>query len=263
MSCSFCKLQGHNIRMCNNVLIDIHYHRMKTIYMNILTQVYPHNIENYTETGELILHRLFNLQVLRVIGVQYLWITARMTKDQLIPLIWNYFKNRIYFTSSLLEEEQETFIDRSVRMSVSSINTMITTMNMRSYYRHDAELVNRILMRMGIVRNLVNEFDAVVEEAAPQVEPVVENKRYNIIPILILNDDEDKKEDCPICYENIKCADLIRLNCSHQFCGKCITNILEIHNQTSNPTCALCRTLMKNFSVKNIEIYNLVYNYCI
>ena len=56
MPCSFCNLPNHNITSCNDTsLIDIHYDRMKTIYLNIIRKVFPHNIENYAELGKSIL----------------------------------------------------------------------------------------------------------------------------------------------------------------------------------------------------------------
>ena len=268
MPCTFCNLPGHNITTCNDILIDIHYDRMKKIYMNILTQIYPHNIENFTEIGKSILNRRFDLKILRVIGVQYLWVSTRMTKAQLIPLIWDYFKTRIYYPP-LLENQQppeviiDTIIDRSARPPLIRYHGNEVIMSMMPHYRHDVEVLNRELRRYNIIiRNFDVEFhpelNGVVE--AEVVEPV--DKRYNIIPILVLKDEDEKVDDCPICYENIKCVDLITLNCSHQFCGVCITNILEKHNNTTNPTCPLCRTFMYNFDIKNTEIYNLVEKYC-
>ena len=104
MSCSFCYNRGHNITMCNDIKIDIYYHRIKNIFMYILRQIYPHNIENYTELGKSILNR-FKLRELRAIGVQFCWQNARMNKSQLIPIIWDYFKTRIYYPPPLSEEE--------------------------------------------------------------------------------------------------------------------------------------------------------------
>ena len=74
---------------------------------------------------------------------------------------------------------------------------------------------------------------------------------------------EEKEMDCPICYETTKCVDLIKLNCSHQFCGLCLKSILERHNINILPTCALCRTFMTSFDIQNLEVYHLVAKHCI
>jgi hypothetical protein len=114
---------------------------------------------------------------------------------------------------------------------------------------------------VNIVMNLINHFDAASGNIpfAPQV------KKYNITPVLeiVLNKIEDEDEDCAICYESIKCMDFVKLNCEHKFCGSCIQETLKSHNKLCGPRCALCRTKMVSFSVKNSEIYNSLLEHCL
>ena len=311
MSCSFCYNRGHNITMCNDIKIDIYYHRIKNIFMYILRQIYPHNIENYTELGKSILNR-FKLRELRAIGVQFCWQNARMNKSQLIPIIWDYFKTRIYYPPPLPEEQQppELIIDRTPSPLLMRYGNM-TISHMMQYYRNDEHIVNieMDLMNNMIIRNLIDaeafiaaveaqvqaqaearqahvearqaQIDAHLEaqiqaQLAQQLEAQqleaqqleAQNKRYNIMPTIIIKDKNTEVEedaDCPICYESIKSVDLITLNCSHKFCGSCITHILENHNSNSNsnPTCALCRTYMCKFDIQNPVVYHLVAKYCV
>ena len=88
MSCSFCNLHGHNITTCTDIFIDIHYERIKKIYIDIITRIYPDSIENYTELGKTYINTLFNRKKLRAVGVKYLHLNARMNKSQLITRIW-------------------------------------------------------------------------------------------------------------------------------------------------------------------------------
>jgi hypothetical protein len=114
MSCSFCNLRGHNITTCNDIFIDIHYERIKNIYIDIITRIYPDNIENYTELGKSQINTLFDLKKLRAVGVKYLHLNARMNKSQLIPRIWEHFKTHIYYPPPL--EDQllpDAIIDRT------------------------------------------------------------------------------------------------------------------------------------------------------
>ena len=298
MSCSFCYKRGHNITMCNDIFIDIYYHRIKNIYMYILRQIYPHNIENYTELGKSILNR-FKLRELRAIGVQFCWQNARMNKSQLIPIIWDYFKTRIYYPPPLPEEQQppELIIDRTPSPLLMRYGN-ITISRMIQYYRNDEHIVNieMDLRNNMIIRNLIDAVaaEAFIAAAQAQVQAQAEarqayvearqaqivahleaqlaqqmeaqHKKYNIIPTFIVKDENKEVEEnaeCPICYEGIKCVDLITLNCSHKFCGSCITYILENHNINSNPTCALCRTYMYKFDIQNPDVYHLVAKYCV
>jgi len=276
MPCSFCNLLGHNITDCNNILIDIHYDRIKKIYINVLNQIYPNNIENYPEIGKSILDRIFNVKILRAVGIQYCWVNTRNTKDQLISIIWNYFKSRIYYPPPL--EGQlllpDVIIDRTPSPALTRHNDTHTLSSMIPHYSFDIEVMNRELTRNNIIiRNFV--FEEPVEEEEPpgleeedfMLEPIF--RRYYIMPTFVIKDEneedeENREKDCPICYESINCVDLIKLNCSHQFCGPCIATILERNNNNNIiPTCALCRASMTSFDIQNLEVYHLVANYCI
>ena len=108
-----------------------------------------------------------------------------------------------------------------------------------------------------VSRSLNSAFDAVA--TAPQI------KKYVIYLVLVpdeVEEGEEGEEDCAICYESIKCMDLVKLNCKHKFCGICIKETLKSHSKLSEPSCALCRKQMISFSVKNPEIYNLVSEHC-
>lgn len=94
--------------------------------------------------------------------------------------------------------------------------------------------------------------------------PFNQVKKYNISLLLVSNEiDEECKEDCVICYNEIKCMDMVTLNCDHRFCGVCINETLKSHKSMySSPCCALCRKQMTNFTVNNQETVNLISSYC-
>jgi hypothetical protein len=295
MSCSFCNLRGHNITTCNDIFIDIHYERIKNIYIDIITRIYPDNIENYTELGKSQINTLFDLKKLRAVGVKYLHLNASMNKSQLIPRIWEHFKTHIYYPPPLSEEETvplEALIDRTQSPLLMRFDNDEIISGMMPYYMYDSHFVNTDFVSRGFVRNMGIELEAEAEveallaEAEAEVEAQLDaqlrleaqlevqleveaQRRYNIMPIFVFKDEnddaegtEEKEMDCPICYESIKCVDLIKLNCSHQFCGVCLKGVLEIHNITHDPKCALCRAFMTSFDIQNPEIYNLVAKFC-
>ena len=289
MSCSFCNLRGHNITTCNHIFIDIHYERIKKIYIDIITRIYPDSIENYTELGKTYINTLFDRKILRAVGVKYLHLNARMNKAQLIPRIWEHFKTHIYYPPPLSEEETlvpEALIDRTQSPLLMRFDNDEIISGMMPYYMYDSDFVNTDFVSRGFVRNMGLELEAEAEveaqldmqtrlEAQLEVQLEVEAqaeaeaRRYNIMPIFVFKDENDEDEgteekemDCPICYESIKCVDLIKLNCSHKFCGLCLKSILEGHNITHDPKCALCREYMCSFDIQNPEIYNLVAKFC-
>ena len=250
MPCSFCNLPNHNITSCNDTsLIDIHYDRMKTIYLNIIRKVFPHNIENYAELGKSILNTRFTIKQLREVGFKYLAIVMS-NKRNLILNIWRYFENCIFYISEQSLVSHVELIDVSRPSALVPLSPLSIIYN---YYRDDLALVNYM---DPIIRILASEAEEVQLTNNNDV-----NRKYNIIPILCLEENEQKEEMCAICYESIKCDDLVSLNCSHKFCSSCIIGILKTTKQPS-PTCALCREVMRDFKVKKIEIYNLVKEYC-
>jgi hypothetical protein len=214
-----------------------------------------------------------------------------MNKSQLIPRIWEHFKTHIYYPPPLSEEETvplEALIDRTQSPLLMRFDNDEIISGMMPYYMYDSDFVNTDFVSRGFVRNMGIEFEAEAEallaeaeveaqldaqlrlEAQLEVQLEVEaQRRYNIMPIFVFKDEnddaegtEDKEMDCPICYESIKCVDLIKLNCSHQFCGVCLKGVLERHNITHDPKCALCRALMTSFDIQNPEIYNVVGKFC-
>lgn len=80
------------------------------------------------------------------------------------------------------------------------------------------------------------------------------NINNNNITILIeespLHLDLHKKEDCSICYENMKKVKMVQINCLHEFCGTCVKKI--IHSNIKK--CAFCRQPIESVKVKNKEM---------
>jgi hypothetical protein len=66
--------------------------------------------------------------------------------------------------------------------------------------------------------------------------------------------------DCPICYASVCKWDAINLNCTHVFCGSCVSTHLDtLHtNHKLLPSCALCRTEYSLFEIPNPEISNKI-----
>lgn len=66
-------------------------------------------------------------------------------------------------------------------------------------------------------------------------------KRHCIRSVIVENDDTNKYE-CNICYEECEKRCFVKLNCGHEFCGKCIKKSLENTHLDIKVRCAYCRT---------------------
>lgn len=269
MSCSFCYSRFHNITHCGHSMIDILFERIKVIYVDMMTH-YPDDKEVRFKS---VLSRRFNARELRGVGVKYFGTPARTTKVILIDRMWRYFSSRIHLPEP---QENDGWIEaRRLPVAPDPVPDFArdledtppedehdimwyidTTPSPVSLLSFGMQIFPRNSSPVTVARNLLLEFEAVAH--APQV------KKYNISPLLVQQQEKEGVEECAICYENISSIDLVKLNCSHIFCGSCIKGTLKAHNNIyCGPACALCRAPMTSFSVKNPEIYNLVSEHCL
>ena len=286
MSCSFCNSQDHNIRGCDSPMVGILYERIKVIYMDIITRS-QENIESRFKT---ILNCRFNLRELRAVCASCGCArTTSCLKLELLHVLYRYFNDNI--TLPLPEQEPEWLEVRRLPTEPDPIpeyardleeagspETVIQEEHDITWYidRTPTPISDlRYLMlqnapyhlrlgniydvpwgeRDGLIVNLSTAFDAVA--TIPQI------KKYDIELMLVSGELEEGVEECAICYENIECMDLVKLNCNHKFCGSCIKQSLNAHNNMyCGPSCALCRKEIDSFTVKTQEIYNLVADHC-
>ena len=273
MPCSFCHSHSHNINMCQDQMIGVLYERIKVIYVEIMTR-HPNTIEINFKS---ILNRRFDLRELRVVGVKFLNILARTrnSKASLIDIIWEHFRIRIY---QPVQEETELLEVRRLPTVPDAIPSFAIDLEQpTSQEEHEDDYItwyidttpSRLLDVLnqysidGVRRNLNIEFNNAdnIHHNVPQIE------KYDISLILVQKEEEkeEEREECAICYENINCMDLVKLNCNHTFCSDCIKGTLNANKNNSRSLvvlCALCREPMRSFSVKTQEIYNLVEEHC-
>jgi len=249
-------------------MIDIFYERIKNIYLDMLRQ-YPRDTEVRFKS---VLDRRFNLRELRAVGVKFAYALARHTKQELISRLWQYFSSRIHlpvqqendgwmatrrlptqpdlipdFASDLDHEvgDEENDIMWYLDSTPSPVSVVGLMVIPESRLHRDGNWIYR--------RNLLQEFNTVSQA-----------KKYGINAMLVSNTEDERDQECAICYETISHMDLVKLNCSHNFCGGCIKGILNTHNNMyCGPACAMCRAPMTSFSVKNPEIYDLVSEHCL
>jgi len=267
-------------------MVGILYERIKVIYVDIITR----NQENIASRFKTIINGRFNLRELRAVCAS--WGHSRTTscsKLQLLDVLYSYFSNNI--TIPPAEQDREWLEVRRLPAHPDPIpeyardleepgspETVIQEENDLTWYidRTPTPMSTlRMLMlqsppsrhRLGniyggpweernrLIVNLSTAFDAVA--TIPQI------KKYDIEPMLVSGEVEEGEEECAICYENIECMDLVKLNCNHKFCGSCIKGSLKSHNNIyRGPSCALCREEIVSFRVKNPEIYDLVAEHC-
>lgn len=76
--------------------------------------------------------------------------------------------------------------------------------------------------------------------------------KHNIGSVVIENNNTGKCE-CNICYEEHEKRCFVKLNCGHEFCGKCINITLENTCPPKKPRCAYCRVDMTTIEFSSQE----------
>ncbi len=318
MSCSFCSSRSHNIILCENPMIGVLYERIKEMFVDLVLHI-PNDVET---NFKVLLRRRYNLREMRAVGVRFMNASARMTKSQLIELMFQYFNTRIMNpiseplprvtqqtpldlpvsqnslqvtqlpgesdpygpslndlilleeTISLIDEIQQPpqanvtssgitwYIDRTPSpVSITSLQSFMSEQNLnrRLLYQLasyiDSTYHGMILNSMRT--NLSDSFNSAAGDG--------QIKKYNIkINNSIEHGVDEGCGDCAICFDTKTTAELIKLNCDHNFCGICIKGILTAHEDMyKGPACALCRIPMTTFTVRSEETSNIVFEHCI
>lgn len=285
MSCSFCGLYTHNIRNCRNPMIDIYYERIKVIFMNVTEQ---RSYSLAESIFSVIVSREFKLRELKAVCAKYTYYSLSRLKTQIIHLLYEHF---IYNIIEILDAEEnrleilgaedngEWLEVRRLPQQPDPIPDFARDLEEPSSPIPEEEHeYHDILWYIDRTPDMVGAFafdglnlNAAFEAVSHPNQPIQQIKKYNIVPLLFEKDIEKDEvlEECAICYENIKCADLVKLGCHHKFCGSCIKGSLDTNNKIfigniyHQPNCALCRTQMTMFTFKNHEIYNLLSNHLI
>jgi hypothetical protein len=79
-------------------------------------------------------------------------------------------------------------------------------------------------------------------------------KRKHCIGSVIVENNNTGKCECNICYEEHEKRRFVKLNCGHEFCGKCINITLENTSPDKKPRCAYCRTEISNIQFPSEEV---------
>lgn len=281
MPCSFCGSTVHNISICNHPLIRINYEHIKQIYINVIA---VHNTMTYSQNMfSAVINTTFYLKDLRAIGVRYFNVYASISKRSLISLLWNYFNAIDWNLEMQQQQQQQQQIQQQLQQQQQQLQQQqqqlqqqINDLNenifpeepdLTSYLNNETNQYIANYMTGTPVNfpqnnelnphNLANDF-------ASEMPAII--KKYRIRLNLKENDtnlNEENMVDCPICYENISKTNLVKLNCNHEFCAPCIKNTIIHHTKIYNPSCALCREMMLNFTVKNAETYDLISENCL
>lgn len=255
MPCSFCHIVGHNIKRCNSHQIEEKY--------NIIQCFYENTCRDDNNSGRRLFINFVNLHLdaitVKAIGLRYMgsilpnaFSIRNFSKIMIIEQLWEtHFHRPLENVLTLVPDEVPAYAEDLLTWTIDrtpqrTFDNSYTSLYIPPYSFIFAE--HEYIPLIPI--NLIQHFDAAATRIKYDINIEFEPKK--------LKTEKEKEEDCGICYELTKETDMIKLNCGHIFCGQCIKGCL----MASKTSCAMCRCQIKNISVKNQEIYELVSEYC-
>jgi len=222
--CSCCRSEQHNITQCNSqILLDFKENLINR--RNELREIPSIDFNDKISYFETWLygqdHNLIKSYSMRFCG-SYSRNSLELCVTKIVSLIWNVERNP----------------NRSIHEYVSLPRVNIPQDSLDILELRLAEFLSEL-------RN--NPLDS------------SENRKYNIrVEIDTSDDNLETIENCNICYEEKKNCHMVTLNCNHNFCGDCVSQILKKCDTISFPNCAMCRTKIHSFKIKHDETMNIL-----
>jgi len=108
MSCSYCRCQGHNVRLCNDPTITAHYNNIKGIYISI-RRLSSSVFTNKTRFNDSISR--YTVSVLKAVVAKFVGGSISLSKKELIHRLWG--KLFVTITENVLQNAlQNEWIER-------------------------------------------------------------------------------------------------------------------------------------------------------
>ena len=226
MTCTFCKLMGHNIRKCTDpevgyALLQVRCKRWKSINCADLSVLW------------LWLHKQL-IPTLRIILIhKYNTFPKTMSKVKLIAIIMN------------LEFGDVNEADAFWRVHLQATE-FAPALDMNNKDEKDLLVMNIIEYNQPITHEMCHMTNA---ELVDILMPLYMNARdlrrairLSLIRkriIYVIPDIDEEAFECSICYEDINGSKTVRLGCNHTFCCSCMET--HIRGKEVAVLCPLCR----------------------
>lgn len=87
----------------------------------------------------------------------------------------------------------------------------------------------------------------------------IRSRQMTMNVILEQTEETEQTEECAICFESINVNSMVITGCNHEFCGKCIKDVLNHHTCINTwAKCPMCRAQMYDFKTKTKEMYDSI-----
>lgn len=235
--CTFCYEPNHRLDECNNnQLLDLAirvYNSYTVLHRNIFnindeTDIY--NIQRHQDIVELDIRFNNYLQSsctskqLKSVCVRFLDGRSGWTKQHYINHITNNI-DMLRMQINIIENNNQVDMIQQIMQNYLNTNENQNEIEDITIVTSSTQVYNYTLIPI----NLIQDFNSDNINNNNEIELEI---IHNHIPTY----KKINTDCCPICLEDIKLTNKVKLNCSHEYCFHCISKVI-----TTNPKCSLCR----------------------
>lgn len=243
--CFYCGEETHVVNDCVNPEFLTLYEAMKNIH--IRTRTTDNNEANQNNFMNELIHFYDNDIIsvaLKHANAMYP-VSVIATPEYYTLALWSHFeyqylRNRRIIINNFAFGENMHFIDAPHLNSVST-TTSIPNIN------HNVDPVLQQQRQRHTLRQRHREQRQERQREKLDFIVTIETEKYTL----------EQEEECPICLDNVKCVNLVKLNCNHMFCVKCVIKSIKTKPKNIH-SCALCRCETETVRVYSADTYDLV-----
>jgi hypothetical protein len=248
-NCSFCNASNHDIRFCNNYLIELIEKQAKNKFTEVMSNYNNINI-NINNINNLFITYLFE-------NLTFKQIRALAVRIGSISPFRNSKRTYAEFISDIYLECYFSETYEQMEPNYNAIQTQETE-QIETVTWYEDLVPNYLLLDFINATASENTSTTITTNAIITTIP-----KYDIVTLFSKCNENKKIEECSICYENIKPNKMVKLNCNHHFCSSCIIRILKTNINNPICKCALCRNKITTFETSKISIYDKLLRYCL
>ena len=155
----------------------------------------------------------------------------------------------------------------ALEINVISGAVMIGPDEIAMGFQNVVEFVNQVVryhtrLYISIIVKAINNQIVMQITELPRVKKGSDFLKEIVVVHDLTVEESTKPSECPICFEEIDAADILRATCSHSFCITCIKGLTTaIKDTTNKPCCPMCRSEMTKLTVGTSEIYGQMNEY--
>jgi hypothetical protein len=240
--CSFCRQIGHNLTTCNS-------DRLREFEAICATQVLQ--TETQDDFKNWLCQNYMSEQLLiKTFAIRKFRVTSRTSIDNCISLVTDYIFTHYKNTNEIEEivEHEEQFENdlMSFIQELSAEREEEVRENRRVSEIHQLRAMENMLMREMFIAMMSGIINRTLRE---------DNRRFKIESTLNECENKDQKCECPICYDEKKLENFVKLGCNHEFCKDCVISTMK-SNHSTKLSCALCRAEVKAIELRTIQCKN-------